>query len=60
MSMIRQGASFNNSVVEVLDGSVLCEKCNQPLNLLTSQNGEVQCDKCTYPNKVENMESEDV
>lgn len=55
--MIKQGATFENSVVEVIDGDVLCEECNQPLDLLTSQKGQVRCSKCTHPNKLEDMES---
>ncbi len=59
MAMIRHGVSFQNSVVEVLDTpDTKCEKCETPLNMMTSTNGVVICGKCGHPNKIKNMESE--
>jgi len=58
MAMIKKGVSFNNSVVEVLDGrDMQCEQCSTPLNMMSSTNGVVNCSKCKHPNKVKDMES---
>lgn len=58
MAMVRRGISFQNSVVEVLDGrETQCEKCNSILNMMSSTNGNVICKKCGHLNKVKNMEN---
>lgn len=59
MAMVKRGVSFQNSIVEVLDGSdSVCEKCGSPINMLSSSNGSVACSKCGHSNKVKNMEKD--
>lgn len=55
--MIKHGATFDQSVVEVLDSTTACEKCQKPLNLMASTNGIVECTNCGHPNKVKDMEN---
>lgn len=57
MAMVKKGISFQNSVVEVLDGrDAACESCGSILNMMSSTNGLVKC-KCGHTNKVKDMES---
>lgn len=57
MAMVKRGVSFQNSIVEVIDGKESsCEKCSSPLNMMSSTNGVVACSKCGHSNKVKNME----
>jgi len=59
MAMVKRGISFQNSIVEVLDGKdSSCEKCGTPINMMSSTNGVVPCSKCGHKNRVKNMESE--
>jgi len=59
MAMVKRGISFQNSIVEVLDGKeTACEKCGAALNMMSSMNGVVSCSKCGYKNKVKNMEND--
>lgn len=59
MAMVKRGISFQNSIVEVLDGKEMtCEKCNAVINLMSSSNGIVHCSKCGHSNKVKNMEGD--
>ena len=58
MAMVKNGISFNNSVVDVIDGKQAgCENCNSRLNMLTSVSGVVVCDNCGHKNKVIEMEN---
>lgn len=42
---------LHNEIVEVIvDKS--CEKCDAPLNMLSSKNGEVKCHKCGWNNSM--------
>jgi uncharacterized Zn finger protein (UPF0148 family) len=59
MAMVKRGISFQNSIVEVLDGGdSTCEGCGKPINMMSSTNGVVTCSKCGHKNKVKNMENE--
>lgn len=59
MAMVKRGISFQNSIVEVLDGKdSVCEKCSNPLNMMSSTKGVVDCSKCGHRNKVKNMEGD--
>ncbi len=59
MAMIKKGISFQNSIVEVLDGKEsTCVSCGAVLNMMSSVNGIVPCSKCGHKNKVKNMEGE--
>ena len=58
MAMVKRGVSFQNSIVEVLDGKdMTCEKCGNVINMMSSTNGVVPCSKCGHKNKVKNMET---
>ena len=59
MSMIKNGESFNNAVVSVVDAENTCGKCGNGLNLLESSNGEVECRNCGYGNEIKDMETID-
>ncbi len=59
MGMVKRGISFQNSIVEVIDGKEsTCEKCGSQLNMMSSTNGVVSCSKCGHSNKVKNMEQD--
>ena len=58
MSMIKQGASFQQGVVDVIDGGEsVCEKCGNELNLMESSEGNIPCNQCGHSNRIEDMES---
>jgi ribosomal protein L37AE/L43A len=58
MAMTKYGTSFDNSIVEVVDGAQTCEKCKAPLNLLESKEGLVSCQSCGFENKIVDMKAE--
>lgn len=57
MAMTKFGTSFENAVVDVVDGAQACEKCKKPLNLLESKEGSVECRSCGHQNKIEDMKA---
>jgi ribosomal protein L37AE/L43A len=58
MAMVKRGISFQNSVVETVDGvDAKCESCGNAINMMTSTKGIVVCRKCGHQNQVQDMES---
>jgi len=58
MAMNKYGTSFENAVVEVVDGAQSCEGCKAPLNLMESKEGSVKCNSCGVENKIQDMKAE--
>ncbi len=60
--MIKKGISFqpvtehqDHKVVEVLDDSMKCEKCNGAINVAESNDGVIPCNACGHGNKTEEV-----
>jgi len=58
MAMEKFGTSFNNAVVDVVDGAQKCDECKAPLNLLESKEGSVTCKSCGFDNQIQDMKAE--
>ena len=58
MAMIKKGIAFEHGVVDVIEGSdASCERCQSPIDLMTSTSGQVKCQKCGHENGVSDMET---
>jgi len=62
MAMIKKGISNVSQPVQMVQdtfeqGDVRCEKCNEVIDIATSQNGVITCSKCGHQNKVQDMEN---
>jgi len=56
--MIKKGISFDNAVVNVIEGKEAeCERCQSPINVMTSTGGQVKCQRCGHENGVTDMET---